>query len=283
MEKIENYILKNYLSNLKIPDKREENVLVSYIRAFNFLVYENDITNILEIGAGNSSILFSLLSKRLNLEIDIIDMKKSSLLDKLKNKKHEKQLTVNLKFNYGKSISDEQLNKYYSNQIKKIGSVEINKVLENSDLFLDYNQDNRKLNDVLKLLGENELNSSTINKIFNNEKFKSNILNLYSTPLNEFTFQNHDKKNVNLLEKIMGTKNIDLVYLDSGEFSSLPEWDIVNKNIKQGGIIVLHDIFFPKSFKNFLVASSIKADSNWDIIHFDNTTPQGILIAKKVN
>ena len=59
MEKIENYILKNYLSNLKIPDKREENVLISYIRAFNFLVYENDITNILEIGAGNSSILFS--------------------------------------------------------------------------------------------------------------------------------------------------------------------------------------------------------------------------------
>ena len=135
MKKIEKYILKNYFSNLKIPDKREENVLISYIRAFNFLVYENDITNILEIGAGNSSILFSLLSKRLNLEIDIIEMKKSSLLDKLKNKKHEKQLTVNLKFNYGKSISDERLNKYYLNQIKKIGSVDINKVLENSDLF----------------------------------------------------------------------------------------------------------------------------------------------------
>lgn len=136
---------------------------------------------------------------------------------------------------------------------------------------------------MLEKLEVNELNSNTINNIFNDEKFKSSILNIYETPQNEFNFKNNDKKNISFLEKIMKTKNIDLVYLDSGEFSSLPEWEIVNKNIKQGGIVVLHDIFFPKSFKNFLVVSSIKADSNWDIIHFDNITPQGILIAKKVN
>lgn len=46
-----------------------------------------------------------------------------------------------VKFNYGKSISEEQINKYYATKIKKIGSVKINKVLENSDLFLDYNLD----------------------------------------------------------------------------------------------------------------------------------------------
>lgn len=89
MKKIEDYILKNYFSNLKILNSREESVLLQYIRAFNFLVYENDLRNVLEIGAGHSTLLFSLLSKKLNLEIDVIEMKQSSLLDKLRNRKYE--------------------------------------------------------------------------------------------------------------------------------------------------------------------------------------------------
>jgi len=64
MKKIEEYILKNYFSNLKILNSREKSVLLSYIRAFNFLVYENDLRNVLEIGAGHSTLLFSLLSKK---------------------------------------------------------------------------------------------------------------------------------------------------------------------------------------------------------------------------
>ncbi len=74
----------------------------------------------------------------------------------------------------------------------------------------------------------------------------------------------------------------DFMFLDSGEYSSLAEWLCLKDRVRVGGLIALHDIYFPKSAKNFLVAADVQADPRYRIIYMDQTTPQGLLIAKRL-
>lgn len=73
----------------------------------------------------------------------------------------------------------------------------------------------------------------------------------------------------------------DYIFFDCGEFSSLVEWTLLKDRIRPGGLAVLHDIYFPKSTKNFLLAAAIAASEDWTVLHQDRTTPQGLLIAQK--
>ncbi len=73
----------------------------------------------------------------------------------------------------------------------------------------------------------------------------------------------------------------DFIFFDCGEFSSMVEWTILKDRIRPGGLAVFHDIYFPKSVKNFLVAAAVTVDKEWEILYRDRTTPQGLLIARK--
>ena len=79
----------------------------------------------------------------------------------------------------------------------------------------------------------------------------------------------------------MDSSGIDLVFLDSGEFSSMPEWEIVVSRLRPGGYVILHDIFFPKSFKNWLVCGAILANPAYETLYIDRSTPQGLMVAQK--
>ena len=75
----------------------------------------------------------------------------------------------------------------------------------------------------------------------------------------------------------------DFVFFDSGEHSSLAEWLCLKEHVKAGGLIALHDIYYPKSAKNFIVAADVSADPKYQIAYIDQTTPQGLLIARRVH
>lgn len=56
----------------------------------------------------------------------------------------------------------------------------------------------------------------------------------------------------------------------------------MEKLIKIGGFALLHDIYYPKSVKNFLVAGLIAVSEDWEIVYTDTVSQQGALVAKRV-
>lgn len=77
-------------------------------------------------------------------------------------------------------------------------------------------------------------------------------------------------------------RTFDFIFFDCGEYSSLAEWFILEKQIKVGGFALLHDIYYPKSVKNFLVASFISLSEDWEIVYKDTVSQQGALVAKRI-
>lgn len=74
----------------------------------------------------------------------------------------------------------------------------------------------------------------------------------------------------------------DLVFFDSGELASALEWRKLKDRIVIGGIAAFHDIFFPASLKNCVVCASVCADEGWEVVYMDESTKQGLLIARRV-
>ena len=73
----------------------------------------------------------------------------------------------------------------------------------------------------------------------------------------------------------------DLIFFDSGELSTIVEWTLLCDRIAPGGFVALHDIYFPKSVKNCLVAAAVVADPSWEVVYVDDSTSQGLLIARR--
>jgi hypothetical protein len=83
-------------------------------------------------------------------------------------------------------------------------------------------------------------------------------------------------------ELVARGRKFEFVFFDCGEYSSLAEWFLLESQIKLGGFALLHDIYYPKSIKNFLVAALISLSDSWEIVYHDKVSPQGALVARKV-
>jgi predicted O-methyltransferase YrrM len=73
----------------------------------------------------------------------------------------------------------------------------------------------------------------------------------------------------------------DFVFFDSGELSTIVEWTLLRDRVTPGGFVAFHDIYFPKSIKSCVACSAVVADPEWDVVFVDDTTPQGLLIARR--
>jgi len=144
--------------------------------------------------------------------------------------------------------------------------------------------DGRKAPQVAEVIGLNNFDvDSFLKEIIKSGYIPLELLNVFKTPGNELEFDEKKESCVNsYLHELMENEDIDAVFLDSGEFSSLPEWEIVSESIRPGGYVILHDIFFPKSFKNWLVCGSIVVRKDYQVLYIDDSTPQGLMIAQKV-
>ena len=74
----------------------------------------------------------------------------------------------------------------------------------------------------------------------------------------------------------------DAYFFDCGEISSIAEFWLLKDHMKNGDFVLLHDIYYPKSIKNFLVACYLCVDPDWKVIFEDNSSAQGGLVARKV-
>lgn len=275
-------IFNEYFSGMPFADEREKMVFLSYLKAFSILLFDPSVKSIVEIGGGQSTAIFSLMSETTGCEVNVIDMNPDAIKNKVKDDVLCKKIAKNVNFHKGVSITGKELGDYYSPKISHVGGIPLNKAIQSAKEFIDISMDNRKENRVLEALNIPSLDSSLLEgAIIESGGFSQALLDVFRTKDDEFDYVSVGNSDKGLLADLIEDKAADVVFLDSGEFSSLPEWEIVSNKLRPGGYVILHDIIFPKSFKNWLVCGSIEANDDWNTIYTDMTTPQGIMVAKK--
>ncbi len=278
----EEAILKRFFSGMEFSDQREEEVFFSYIRGFSILFFDPSVKNIVEIGGGQSTAIFALMAERFGCKVSAIDMNPEAIRNKVRNAKICDKIFKDVHFLRGVSISRSDLDAYYAQSLVSIGGVPVSRVIEAADEFIDTSMDGRKEAPVLKALNIASLDAGLLEgALVNNGRFPQPLLDLFRCKDDEFDFQSTAETSEGLLAGILEQGEVDMVFLDSGEFSSLPEWEIVSRKLRVGGYVILHDVLFPKSFKNWLVCASIMASPEWKVIYFDRSNPQGLMVARR--
>lgn len=283
MNQFEEVVQKKYFSGIGFSDERERQVFLSYIRGFSLLTLDSSVKKILEIGGGQSTTLLSQLGERLRWEIITIDMNPEAIASKIRSQSISELTLQHIQFRRGVSINIPEIQAYFDCELSTIGGVPFDIAIKAASKFIDTAMDGRKAPRVAKVLGLEEFNvNCVIDKMLQSKRISFELMDIFRTPRDELEFYSDDTYAPHgCLREIMEKENIDAVFLDSGEFSSLPEWEIVQSKLRPGGYVVLHDIFFPKSFKNWIVCGSIMANEAFVPLYIDNSTPQGLMVAQK--
>ena len=203
----------------------------------------------------------------------------------LKNKIGDPQILSRtreqINFVSGPSVSRSDLDRWYDRPFKGIGSIPATQVFHAAEAFIDTTMDNRKELPVQRALNIPNLDVALVSAaILRSHNFPAALLEIYRNEGDEFS-ETVIQTGAGLLSSVLKENEVDAVFLDSGEFSSLLEWGIVESQVSSGTYVILHDIFFPKSFKNWLVCSSITSDPAWQVLYIDRSTPQGLMVARK--
>lgn len=275
-------ITEAHFGALTFLDDRERHVFEEYLRSFSWIAYTDDIESIVEIGAGHSTLIFSQLAKTRKLKVQSIDLNPESMLGKLRDEELVCTVTSNVEFVRQASISAGEFFSYYESDLNSIGGVNYAEVLICVDNFIDLVMDARRAPKVKKALSIAALDQQTLkNSLLNYSRLPDVLIDSYRYPGDEFDFFKSRNNEPGVLAELV-TQSVDAIFLDSGEFASLVEWEIVSQQLRVGGYVFLHDIYFPKSFKNWLVCASIVASDDWEVLYQDTSTPQGMMLARKI-
>lgn len=285
MNQIEEVLQLRYFGGINFSDERERQVFSSYIRGFMLLILDPAVKNILEIGGGQSTTLLAALGARLRWNIITIDMNPDAIALKIRSQSVSDKTLENIHFRKGVSIGVSEIISFYARDTLNIGGVPFGEVIKAAATFIDTSKDARKAPRVKNALGLDEFNAgSVVNSLLTSNRLPQELLDVFKTPGDEFEFYADGSEPLQgCMQGIMESETIDAVFLDSGEFSSLAEWEIVQERLRPGGFVVLHDIFFPKSFKNWLVCGSIMVNPAYETLYIDRSTPQGLMVAQKKN
>jgi len=225
----------------------------------------------LEIGGGYSTILFSQLVDRNSMSIESIDMNPDKYLRIIPRSKTRKHLFERIKRVDRLSVSLEQvLNSYKIDLAARITQV-------------GYERYTLALKSFIR-----EKHAFVKNNIdifeYKPEEWGELLLQLPDFKEEEkFYVNNGINGKVGYCSELQQQgRTFDFIFFDCGEYSSLAEWFILEKQIKVGGFALLHDIYYPKSVKNFLVASFIAVSEDWQIVYIDAVSQQGALVAKRI-
>ena len=272
-----------HLSNqIKFSDIRESEVFLSYQRAFSLFVFDSSIKRVLELGAGQSTIIWGYLANRLGWEIHCIDMNPAAMKTKIRDSNIPENILDRVQFYTGVTLPATYIKSYYQTYHPTIAGVPLTELVAHASQYINTSHDSRKVQNVIDTLSLSHFSPQVISSIIPDHNLSLwKLIDIYRTPFDELSERYKELQPEPLLKKLIRKNKYDIIFLDSGEFSSLPEFDLLSKYILPGTYLVLHDILFPKSFKNWLVAAAISSSPDFEILHQDFSLPQGLLIAIK--
>ena len=226
----------------------EYDPIYTYMVMFDYLRQNNVQGSGLEIGGGYSTILLSEYAATNKLTIRSIDVNPDKYLRIIPSKSSRRFLFEKINRVDRLTVSfDEVLIAYRDTLNKKIQEVGIDSFCEHLGKYVSTD----KLSECINLVKKESLGEYILTlPILKGEKefYLGNNLMSGSGYCSEL--------------KSLGEK-FDFIFFDCGEYSSLAEWFILEDQIKQGGYVFLHDIYFPKSIKNFIVASLMESSNKW--------------------
>ena len=255
------------------------NAFVQCIQAVNFATNMDRLNVVLELGRGYSTVLLPLLKKNGTriFSIDAIPIKRYSI------RKQLEAVCEQVEFIDGFSVTKKEMSLFYDGTSHKKFLELDSKVLKDtaqhfireypSDIYYrDMQLDSIKGNFAVGVL----------DKLFCDNDWLKCFSKLFPTRF-ESDFRFAGSENRSCLDRLIEQVDyFDFVFFDSGELSSMIEWMKLKDRISVGGLAVFHDIYFPKSIKNFLVCAFIYQSPEWEILYQDRSTPQGLLIARRV-
>lgn len=258
----------------------------TYLGIIQFAFYAGCM-NVLELGAGLSTLLFASYAKMTGAKVYSVDLDFGPMYTYANTAKNRTLIQNHVQLSQGLSVRPEQIYTFYEQEHPTLVGIPGHQI----EPFLKYfyqSCEERQYRAIKKQFGRN----SRLPDLFVTKSgglfFPRNILDLYCEHGDfdrEITYLTGEMAPYpdSVLEQLHDDAgNWDLVFFDSGELSSIVEWIDVEKHIKEGGLAVFHDIYFPKSIKNAVVSACISAHPGWQVLYVEDRTPQGLLIAKKV-
>ncbi len=274
------YRVAKLLKGLALKDVKQYNCFFQYMQFVNILRQEEALTCGLEIGSGYSTFALALLAEEKNVRIYSVDADIKKLI-RIGGKRCFSLLDKKLCLINDWSISYDDFMEFYLRKHECIGGVSAEEIYEHLDLFIKPHR--------YSYATLFEKNSIEIYKdvFFDRNKkivFRKEIIN-YRGRFDEAIacMYAHKKNGVGAIDTLLHSQTVfDFIYFDCGEYASIIEWEKLKGRIKVGGFAIFHDIYFPKSIKNFIVCASIIADPDWQCVYQDKTMPQGLMIAKRM-
>lgn len=244
----------------------EYDPMYTYMVMFDILRQNRIEGNGLEIGGGYSTILLSDYVVSNKTSIRSIDVNPQKYLRIIPSTSSRKFLFEKIHRIDRLSVSFEEVTNAYSKTLgEKITEVGLDNFCANLNKYVSTEEFSR------------------CEELVKEDKLGKFLLNLPLLKEEKGFYLDNDLMSGNgyCAELKQADEKFDFIFFDCGEYSSLAEWFILEGNINKGGYVFLHDIYYPKSIKNFLVAALIESSEKWEILYVDRYSAQGGLVARR--
>lgn len=248
----------------------ELNPVLSYICMFDTLRQRGFSGSFLELGGGYSTIILPNILDMTNVSLVSVDLNPDKYNLILNSVHSKKDFLVSFNSVQKPTVTlDEAFAGLESLRLKlaqfdeKLLREVLSKYVRSNDESLD------KICDCI--FSDNSLN---LKKLIMNH-------HAYAEDLKFYKSSNYEMGSGYCSSLVGNGYKLDAVFFDCGEISSVGEWMILSDSIVIGGYVLLHDIFYPKSIKNFLIATYIELSKDWEVIYKDEISSQGALVAIK--
>lgn len=247
-----------------------------------------DAKNILELGAGVSTVLFAEYAQRNDASVLTVDTSYARVRQVCsRDSKRLSDVEKHVRYLEGTTISASGLEQFYSKKHETLCDLEPERILSGANMFINHGIRYQRYAPINEFMERGGWDARRIFSKDNKLWFPKLLLDHFSEQETYSNFldvhRNHD--NIGQGDVIANHKlseiSWDIILFDCGELSSLIEFILLSKSIRPGGLAAFHDIFFPKSFKNFIVCGIISQSPDWEIVYLNNTTIQGFMVARK--
>ncbi len=254
------------------------NSLPVYQRLVN-VAFHHGCRKVLELGAGLSTALWARYAMRTGARVTTIDADFEPMRSYVQSPQLMTLIEEYVEQRVGVTISPQELSEFYSSAHEVFGNVAAADIAETIERFSQDAPETR-MNQVRDSVGSANWSTRDIFIADGTIQYPPKLLDALSPSgrfAKDIAFLEH-----NPVVPFDPQETFDLIFFDSGEYSSAIEWLTLKDRINVGGLAAFHDIFFPKSMKNFLVCASICADPDWRVVLLDDSTIQGLLIAQRL-
>ncbi len=281
-------IQAQYYPDLNYPNKKQFAAFPSYTCLGNFAELWG-CHYILEIGAGLSTAVWADYARRTGADVCSVDADFSRMKSYVRSTRHDLTVSRHVELIEGTTIHEDELVAFYTAKPHKTyGGIEIAACLDNIDRFQSRNCSIRRWYLISRIAGRWDWSARDLMITESSLLLPRRLLDIYSSNRNfdsvvSFLRDTESRGNAGVIDKLIARgARWDLVFFDSGELSSMIEWLKLKDRITVGGFAAFHDIYFPKSIKNIIPCATILADSDWEMVFCDNSTKQGLMIARRL-